>query len=479
MKEKGGLRVSAKVFVGTLCILLACLVFAGVLTQTVPMGAFDRVTESGREVIVPGTYRETPEAARLPVWKIILAPVLVLGGSSSATAIMIILLILLIGGTFLVLEKSGVLDYIMAAIIKKYGAKKYTLLRVMILCCMLMGSVLGMFEETITLAPITVALAVALGWDTLVGVGMSVLAVGFGFASGTLNPFTVGVPQKLAELPLFSGLWLRVLVFACVYLLVSTFLVAYAKKVEKDPASSLMAGLPGVVAPAPADYEAALARPELRKAAIAFGVILSTVLVYIVAGFFIPALADYSMPYMAVAFTAGGIVAGRIARLKKLGGSFLAGIGSIAPSALLILLALGVTYVISAGGILDTLLSSAYNAISGLSPYAAVLAVLGVVLVLQFFIGSAVSKAFMVMPVIVPLADLLGLTRQTVVQAFIFGDGFTNLIFPTNAALLITIGLVGIPYGRWFKWTWKLQLALLALSVVFLEFSVFVHYGPF
>ena len=128
---------------------------------------------------------------------------------------------------------------------------------------------------------------------------------------------------------------------------------------------------------------------------------------------------------------------------------------------------------------MDTILNAAYGMISGTSPYLAVLLLLAFVLLLQFFIGSATAKAFLIMPLVLPLVDLVGLTRQTAVQAFLFGDGFTNMIFPTNAVLLISIGLVGVSYGKWFKWTWKLQFGTLLLSVAVLMGCVALGYGPF
>lgn len=128
---------------------------------------------------------------------------------------------------------------------------------------------------------------------------------------------------------------------------------------------------------------------------------------------------------------------------------------------------------------MDTVLYHSYSMIQGSNPYVSVALLFGFILVLQFFIAGASAKAFLVMPLVVPLVDMIGLTRQTAVQAFIFGDGFTNLIFPTNPVLLISLGLIGISYGRWFKWIWKVQLALFVLSVLALWAAVALGYGPF
>lgn len=480
-QEKKGLQISARTFVITLAVLLFIVVLAGVLTLVLPQGSFEYALVDGRQTVVPGTYHLT-QTARLPVWHWLTAPVEVLFSSEGVTAAMIIAFLLLIGGTFQVLDESRVLNYIITAVIHRFGHKKYRLLLMMVFLCMLVGSTIGMFEETVTLVPITVALALSLGWDSLVGLGMSILSVGFGFASATFNPFTVGITQKLAGLPAFSGLALRAGVFVLVYALLSAFLLRYAKRVEKDPRSSLvwehdlsirdryLSSVDGNI----------LAEKEIRRAALVFGCGFGVVLVYILAGFFVEGLSDYSLPVMALCFTAGGLAAGRIAGLKKgLAKNFFSGMGAIAPSVLLILLALSAKFLLSEGGIMDTILNAAYGVIAGASPYTAVLLLLAFVLLLQFFIGSATAKAFLIMPLVLPLVDLVGLTRQTAVQAFLFGDGFTNMIFPTNAVLLISIGLVGVSYGKWFKWTWKLQLGTLLLSVAVLMGCVALGYGPF
>ena len=188
--EKKGFSIGAKTYLATVSILLAILLAAGILTQVIPQGSFEREIVDGREVILADSYAETPDAPRLPVWRWFTAPFEVLAGEDGVTAIMIMVFLLLIGGTFLVLNESGILQCMLSAVIRRYAARKYVMLRVVVLICMLIGSVMGIFEEAVPLAPILVALALSLGWDSLVGLGMSVAAFGFGFAAGTLNPFT-------------------------------------------------------------------------------------------------------------------------------------------------------------------------------------------------------------------------------------------------------------------------------------------------
>ena len=482
----GGLNIGVKTFIGTVALLLTIMILAGALTQVMPQGSYTYTEEDGRHIVVPGTYVEHPNADPLPVWRWFTAPFEVLGTDKAVTAGMIMAFIMLIGGSFLVLERSGILTHIIHAVIKRFGGRKYQLLAVITFICMILGSTMGLFEEVVTLVPITVALSMMLGWDSLTGIGMSILAVGFGFSAGTFNPFTLGVAQKLAELPAFSGLLLRIVFFLATYVILVAFLIFYAKRIEKSPEKSMMYDKDTAMRQR---YQAELENARMNETAAQiaaknrgvqiFGGALGMALLYVLAGFFVDGLSDLAMPVMALLFTAGALIAGRIIGLKKgLFKIFLKGMGSIAPSVLLILLAMSVTHIMEAGGIIDTLLHFFYGKMASLNPQVCALAILGLVLILEFFVSGAASKAFLLLPIIIPLADLVNLTRQTVVQAFTLGDGFANMLYPTNVVLILVLGMMGVPYGKWFRWTWKLQLVLLLASVVCLLICVAIGYGP-
>ena len=485
-KSSGGLNIGAKTFIGTVILLVAIMILAGVLTRVLPQGSYTYAEEDGRHIVVPGTYVERPEAEPLPIWRWFTAPIEVLGTEKAITAGMIMAFILLIGGSFLVLERSGILTHIIYVVIQRFGGRKYQLLAAVTFICMVLGSTMGLFEEVVTLVPITVALAMMLGWDSLTGIGMSILAVGFGFSAGTFNPFTLGVAQRLAELPAFSGLLLRIGFFLVTYGILVTFLIFYARRIEKTPEKSMMYKTDAAMRQR---YEDELRTAQMgmdsvqmaakKRGVQVFGAALGLALLYVAAGFFVRGLSDLAMPVMALLFTAGALIAGRIAGLKKgLVKMFFKGMGSIAPSVLLILLAMSVTHIMEQGGIIDTLLHFFYGKMAGLGPQVGAFAVLGLVLILEFFVSGAASKAFLLLPIIIPLADLIGLTRQTVVQAFVLGDGFTNMLYPTNVVLILVLGMIGVPYGKWFRWTWLLQLALLAASGVCLFLCVAIGYGP-
>lgn len=479
--EQEGLKINKKTYITTVCVLLVIIILAGVLTQIVPQGQYAREILDGRETIVPDTYTQT-QGERLPVWRWLTAPFEVLFAEDGLTAIVIIVFILLIGGTFMVLDKSGLIKYMLSTIVRRYEAKKYTMLRLLIFVCMILGSAMGIFEESVPLVPIMVALSLSLGWDSIVGLCMSVAAVGIGFSSGTLNPFTVGITQSLAQLPAFSGLWFRIIIFVCVYIIFSTFVVRYAKKIEKTPEKSFVfeSDRASRTKYTTLKQDEFKITPQQKKAAVVFLSAIGLSFAYIITGLYVEGLSDYAMPVMAVMFTAGGLAASRVCGFKSgLLRSFFKGMLSMLPSVLLILLALSAKQIMTAGGIMDTILYWSYNKIAGTNVYVSVIMLLAFILLLEIFIAGASSKAFLIMPIVVPLADMIGLTRQTAVQAYIFGDGFTDLIYPTNALLLISLGIAGVPYIKWFKWVWKVQVVLLVFSILVLWAAVALGYGPF
>lgn len=223
--KQAGLKINKKTVI-LICVLLAAIMaFAGVLTQVLPRGIYETDADGA---IINGTYTQIED--KLPIWKIFLAPILVFGSETALTGVGIIMIITLIGGTFLILDKCSVLKYIMAAIIEKFGKRKYLLLNLMILACMVLSSTAGILEESVTLVPIAVAISLALGWDSFVGLGMSLIAVAFGFTAATFNPFNVVTVQKMADIPVFSGTGYRIIVFIVVYIVLAGFMTIYAKK---------------------------------------------------------------------------------------------------------------------------------------------------------------------------------------------------------------------------------------------------------
>jgi uncharacterized ion transporter superfamily protein YfcC len=227
-KPKSGAQISSKAFLQAVAIIFVLMMGAGILTRVVPAGHYTLVDVGGRQVIDASSFTLT-ERPNYPVWRWITAPFEVLGAEGNITVIAIILFILLVGIAFAVMDKSGILKSVISRIIKTFGGRKYAMLLVITLFFMVLGAFFGIFEEVIPMVPIIIALAFSLGWDSLVGLGMSILATNVGFSMAIFNPFTIGISQKLAGLPLFSGAFPRLILFITGYIILALFLRGYAK----------------------------------------------------------------------------------------------------------------------------------------------------------------------------------------------------------------------------------------------------------
>lgn len=482
---KSSLQIGKKAFFSAVGILLILMVLAGVLTHVVPSGTYEREMVEGRELVVPGSYTEV-EMNAPPVWRWFSSPVEVLWGPDALTVNTIILLLVLISGAFHILESGGVLQSVLALLVKKFQHRKYLLMALVIFFFMFAAAVLGIYEGMVPMVVLVVPLAYALGWDSMTGLGMSLLAMAFGFSASVTNPFTIGVAQKIAGLPLFSGAWLRVIFFMVVYAAVFFFVRRHAKRVEANPRFSpvyeedvearnnLESGSDG--------YAGFVDEPQRLKNAIIWvlGWIGGAILFVLVSSQ-IDAISFLAFPLMGLLFFVAGIGGGRLAGLsfRRIGGIFGEGVVQVLPAILLIMMAMSVKYIITLGGIMDTILFRAATLISGTGTFTAALLIYLLTMFLNFFVASASAKAFLMMPILTPLSDLVGLTRQTAVLAFDFGDGFSNMIYPSNPLLLIALGFTVVSYPKWLKWTLPIQGVILAITVVFLLFAVHIGFGPF
>lgn len=482
MEEKAGAQINKRTFIQSALILLVLMIAAGILTRVLPAGVYDRYEAEGRVLIDPTSYRviERPD---YPIWRWFTAPVEVLWGDDNLIIITIIVFIILVSGAFAVLEKCGILTSVLARIVKRFSTQRYTLLLVIALFFMLLGGFFGILEEIIPLVPLMIALSYSLGWDALVGLGMSILATNIGFSAAVTNPFTIGVAQKLAGLPLFSGALLRLPVFIVFYGVLAWFLVSYARRVDRDPANSLVYKEDQA---RPAQYkhldlDAARSDPRTGKAALVFGAFMVLIIIVLLAGPFIPFIADYALPLVGLLFFVGGLVSGLVAGAGRglIGKALGEGILGLAPGIPLILMAASTKHIVSTGKVIDTILHNTSTMLEGTTPLAAVYIIFLLALLVEFFVASAGAKAVLMMPILLPLADLVGVTRQLTVSAYCFGDGFTNLAYPTNAVLLISIGLASISYGKWMRFTAKLWLMIFPLVALFLWLGLVIGFGPF
>lgn len=482
MEERSGAQISKKAFVQSVVILLALMIAAGILTLVIPAGQYQRAEVDGRETIVPDSFQFTARPD-YPVWRWLIAPLEVLTGPDSLTIIVITVFILMVGVAFAIMDKSGILKAALARIVRRFEGQKYLLLWVITFFFMAIGSFFGIFEEVVPLVPLMIALAYSLGWDTLTGLGMSILATNMGFSAAITNPFTIGVAQGIAELPAFSGSGFRILIFIFFYLILAVFLTRHARKVEADAKASPVYEEEKSTRAKYSHFASAEIAQENKGTTTAIVFLLAcVVLIFAVlfAGPFVPAIGDLTLPIVGLLFLVAGIGSGLISGVGKAAWRAAGeGLAGIAPAIPLILMAASVKYIIATGGILDTILNSAATAFDGANPVTAVLLIYFLTLGIEFFVSSGSAKAFLLMPILVPLADLVGITRQTAVLAYVFGDGFSNLAYPTSAVLLICLGLTAVTYPKWLKWVMGLWIWVILASMGFLALAALIGYGPF
>lgn len=469
MDQKAGAQISKKAFIQSALILLLLIIGAGILTRVLPAGIFERFTSPDGTLI--SSYQSIPRPD-YPIWRWFTAPIEVLWGDNNLIIITIILFILLVSSAFAVLEKSGIINAGLNKIVQKFGSRKYLLLVILSLFFMVLGGFFGLLEEIIPLVPLIIALSYSLGWDALVGLGMSVLACNIGFSAAVSNPFTIGVAQKLAGLPLFSGALYRLPVFALFYGILIWFLLSYAHRIDRNPAASLVyeEGKTDREKTRMLEIGPATGNPRIGKAALWFTVFLVLIVAILVACPFVPVLSDYALPIVGVLFFAGGLAAGFISGTpgKVIGLALKEGVLGMAPGIPLLLMAASPRHIVSTGKVIDSILNSASSSFQNTTPFTAVLIIFVLALVVEFFVASAGAKAVLMMPFLLPLANLAGVSQQMTVQAYCFGDGFTNLAYPTNAILLICLGLSSVSYGKWMKFSARLWLMILPLVVFFL-----------
>ncbi|MCU0645084.1 MAG: TIGR00366 family protein [bacterium] len=472
-KSRVGL-IETKVFFTTLIILGTLYLVAGFASYFIPAGQYQENIVNDQPIKVYQRIAQTP----IPVWKIIAAPLLSVTGKNGIKIITLILFIVLIGGSFSIMYQSGVLPALVIRIVERFRNRKTLFLVLTVFIFSLLGAGFGCFEELMPMIMIFVPIAYRMGWDSMTGVALPLLSTGFGFSAAMFNPFTVGTAQKLADLPLFSGLPLRLLIFLITTTLVIFYLIYYTRKIEKHPTRSLthesdrflkqkLSEEPGI------DNNIMVQGPVIVMV-ICFILVITVVL----GGMVIPIIKDYSFPMIALLFVIMGFGVGFAsgdksnAILKYFGKGLL----DFSPTIIIILMAASTGYMIEIGNIMDTLLFHIANLIQGASQGMAAILLYFFQMLMNFLVPSGTGLAILTIPIMAPLADIIGISRQTVVLAYQFGDGFSNLIWPTNPLLHIAIGFGSVSYKNWVKWVLPIQLCLFIICCLFLLLAVAIHY---
>lgn len=458
-------------FPDSLVLLFALIVAAQLLSYVLTPGRFERIEvgEPGhkREQVVSGSYTTIPEAERtsLSVFTFLFA---VPKGMMSAANI--IFFVFIIGGAIGIIHATGAIHALIGTAVRRLGKTPALLVGGTLLLFGLGSATIGMAEEYMPFIPLLVTMCLALRMDAVVAIGLVYVGAGIGYGCSALNPFTVLIAQDIAGLEPASGQPLRWLLLIVLLVVGFHHVLRYALRVRNDPASSLVRDV---------DYSDGFDMPEdtrftPRRAAV--------ILAFLAAlGLFIYGIKawDWYLPELSAVFMGLALAAALLGGLgpNRVAGEFVKGAKDLTAAALLIGFARGIQVVLEDGMVIDTVINGIANVLSTLPAALAALGMLLVQSLCNFFIPSGSGQAYVTMPIMAPLADLTGVTRQTAVLAYQFGDGFTNMIVPTNALLMGMLALGRVPYQKWFRFVVPLLIKIYVIAGLALVYAVLSGYG--
>lgn len=456
----------------TYVIISSIVLLAFIATYLVPAGVYQRVTDpvTGRSIIDPSTFKyvENTPVKFFSITEPNLFTSVVTGLKNSAS---IVFFTFLVCGSFHMMQKTGAIEGGIARIALLLRNKSMLLIPIVVFVFSIGGVTIGMNTEAIAFVPLGIVMARALGFDAMVGMAIVALGAGVGFVGGFVNPFTVGVAQQVSQLPIYSGLGYRVVVYVILYIITCIYIIRYAKKVKENPEKSVVRDLE-LSDNFSIDFEALPKLTNSQKLVLVifflgFGSIIYGVLKH-----------GWGTDELISIFMLMGISSSFVCRISpsQAAENFIEGAKDVLFGALSIGIANAVLVVLQQGQVIDSILYSLSTAISHLPGYVSVILMYITQIFTNIFIPSGSGQAATTMPIMAPLGDLLGISRQTTVLAFQYGDGFTNYINPTASGLMSYLAIAKIPYEKWVKWMGPLMAIWLSLGGVAVIIAYLINY---
>ncbi len=450
----------------TYVLLFSLIILAVIGSYVLPAGQFDRVQDevTHKTIVVPGSFKQV-EQTPVSFFNTFIA---IQKGMIDAGSV--VFFVFLVYASFFVVMQTHALHAFIGWLLRVMEGKEILIIPVFMYLFALGGSIFGMFEETFGFIPLFVGLAIAMGYDAIVGMSMVSLGVAMGFAAAFMNPFTVGLAQKFAELPLFSAMGFRMVSWFVLVTMSVLWTMRYAKKIKADPTKSIMYGVDmGSLA---LDHDELLESKFTGRDKL--------VLTYVVAiiGLLVWGVIKKGWYFNEIAglFLIMGIFAGFISGMKpsQLASCYVEGLKDITFGALVIGLSRGILIVMREGNIIDTVIYGLAQPLSLFPKWVAAEGMLFIQTLINFFIPSGSGQAATTMPIMAPLSDLLGITRQTAVLAYQYGDGFSNILWPTTL-LPVICGIARVPIEKWWKYFVPFFLLLLPVQMIFMAVAVAIN----
>ncbi len=448
-------------------LLFVIIIIATLMSHFLPAGSFDRVEVDGRQRVVPGSYHTI---APTPLSFLDMFTAMPKGFDA---AISIIFIVLSSGIMFGVLEKSGMIENAVGTFVHKLGEERRNFIVVMLTFLYGMLGVMIGYENNIALVPIAAVAVLAIGGDVMLAAAIAVGGVTVGFGLSPINPYTVGTGHKIAEMPLFSGALLRsALCFGGLSIL-AFFNLRYYKRLLKDRASSLVKDVStdGLALTHPLDYYRMTPNNWVILSIFIGGLAIMLYGLFQYHWY----IDEISAIFVMIAIAAG-IAAGMSG--TTISDTALKSVGVVAPGAFMVGLATTIKVILEQGGIGDTIAFFLSEMLKDLPLYASAVGMSAAQCVINFMIPSGSGQALATLPIMIPLGDVIGLTRQTTILAFQIGDGVTNLFNPTLGGLIAMLSLCRVPFDRWLRFIMPVIGVIIILAWLFLLFSVFIEWGP-
>ena len=466
-------KMSGKKKTGTInafVIVFGVIVGCWLLSFLISPGAFDRTVMNGRTVVVANSFHSVPKVYLGPQALFQAIP----NGLVSSASMMF--LVMLVAGCIEVYKQTGTLDKAVAGVLAKsdtMGSEKILCAIMFVFGCL--GGFLGWNEQIVPFIPIVISLCLALGYDLMTGVACSAMVDMISFSFSPTSVYTVGISDEIAQLPMFSGFLFRLVLLIIANIIMAIYVLRYARGVKSGKRASLTADLDD--SKFRVDYSDTLKDPLNKRQSLSLVVFLVTFVASIVG----VSTMGWSMNDLSACFLFTAVAAGVINRIPawKLVNVIIAGAKDGLTPALVIGLARGIQWILTKSAIIDPIINGISKPLMAMPKYLTPIAVMIVIALFNGLITSGSAKAMALMPILIPLADLVGMTRQTMILAFQFGDGLTNSAWFTSGTLLIFLTIAGIPLKKWWKFVTPLLLILTVVCVVALLVATKINYGPF
>ena len=450
----------------TFVILVAIIIIAAIATYLIPAGEFTRFKDAatGKTLVEAGSYHRI---ASNPLNPLLIPSAIYTGIVKSASTITFMLII---GGAFEVITSTGALTALCKKLSKTFSKHKYAVIPVFLTLFSIFGFTMGMSSEVMIFVPIGITLALFLGLDKVTGTAMIALGAAVGFTAGILNPFNVGVAQDIAELPLFSGMAYRIVILVILLAATSAYIIIYAKKVAANPEKSVIYGIQEDT-----EYTFEDVSDSISKSQIAVLVIMAAGFGILIYGL---SKKGWYFEEMSGLFIFMGIACGLVSGYgpSRIAKEFGNGAKGIVVGCLIIGIARTVEVILSDAKILDTIVYGIVNIVNVMPGSIKAVGMFICQSLINCVIVSGTGQAAVTMPLMVPVSDLVGISRQTAVLAFQLGDGFSNSVLPMSSSLMGYLAVSKIPYSKWLKFMMPLFLIWTALGCLFMLGALIIGY---